>query len=102
MAIAICPTLSVRESPIGTHGNEDSDTRSTARSVCGSSPTRSARKREPSERRTSHRLAPLTTWLLVSTKPSGAKMTPEPPCRSCSTRTTEGPTMSMAPVTAVE
>ncbi len=52
--------------------------------------------------------APSTTWLLVSTSPSGAMITPEPmpPGRPCalrtSTRTTAGPTLSATDVTACE
>jgi hypothetical protein len=53
-------------------------------------------------------LAPSTTWLLVSTRPSGAIVTPEPtprgwPLAPCvSTRSTAGPTLSATEMTALE
>ena len=52
--------------------------RMTARSVSGSSPTRWRRSLRPSSSVTVMRFAPLTTWLLVSTKPSGVSTKPEP------------------------
>src|SRR5690242_19304281 len=88
-------------------------TRITARSVPGSSPTRSAWTRWPSANATSRRVALWTTWLFVRTNPSGVNTKPEPlpgtslagrPRRSVrcrtSTLTTAGPTFSAAAVTA--
>jgi hypothetical protein len=51
---------------------------------------------------------PCTTWLFVSTNPSGEMMTPEPtppclrPLPRVSTRTTAGPTASTTSETARE
>jgi len=52
--------------------------RTSARSVSGSSPTTRAERLRPSTVVTLTRVAPPTTWLLVSTSPSGATITPEP------------------------
>ena len=89
------------------------ETRRTARSVCGSSPTRSATRSRPSGNVTPMRVARLaapkrpgreggaTTWLLVRMRPSGAKMNPDP-VPPASTFTTDGPTRSTAVITACE
>src|SRR5437870_823276 len=85
----------------------------TARSVSGSSPTSCDSRRRPSESATAIVLAPCTTWLLVSAKPSCVNRNPEPcpgtsgtpdrPRRRTrcwpSTGTTAGPTRSAAPIT---
>jgi len=89
--------------------SETGGTRITARSVSGSSPTSSAATGRPSANATSIRVASCTTWLLVSTNPSGVNTNPEPlpgtsragrPRRSTlcrtSTLTTAGPTFSAA------
>ena len=76
--------------------------RITARSVSASRPTRSARSERPSGSRAVNRAERATTWLLVRMRPSGVKITPEPPPRSTSIRTTAGPTVSTACVTARE
>ena len=48
MAIAICPTRTAAESPSDAYGNWLPATRTTARSVSGSSPTTSPRAMRPS------------------------------------------------------
>src|SRR5256886_7350151 len=109
------PTRSAPESPSSATVSETGGTRSTARSVSGSSPTSSARTRRPSGNAASSRVASWTTWLVVSTNPSGVNTNPEPfpgtsragrPRRSTlwrtSTLTTAGPTCSAAPGTACE
>src|SRR5262249_1383110 len=73
--------------------------RTSAGRVAGSSPTTGAVKLRPSRVATLPRGAPPTTWLLVSTRPSGAPITPEPvppwrPPVLTSSRTTAGPTRS--------
>src|SRR5580765_7974057 len=105
MAIATCPTRTALESPSVAHasgGPNETPMRITARSVSASRPTRSARSERPSGSRTLRRPAPSTTWLFVSTSPSGVKTTPDPPPRFSSTRTTDGPTASTAWTTARE
>src|SRR5512143_307648 len=112
MAITSCPTRSRCESPSGATASSPALTRSTAMSVSGSSPTRSASCRRPSWSTTLNFDAPCTTWLLVSTKPSGVNTNPEPPPsrwrperprRACdSTLTTAGATRSVACTTARE
>ena len=70
----------------------------------GSSPTSARRQLAPVEQGDADRWASWTTWLLVSTKPSGVKTNPEPlpPCRPLRTSmlTTAGLTRSAAAVTA--
>ncbi len=109
MATTSWPRLSALESPSTACARSRAEpARSSAKSVSGSSPSRRASMRRPSasSRRTS--LAPATTWLLVSTSPSGAITTPEPtpPGRPLaprvSTRTTAGPTASATVITALE
>ena len=78
MAMASWPTRSPRELPSRTAGSRAPDTRMSARSVCGSSPTRSASVVWPSLKLTSSLDAPPATWLLVRIRPSGVKMNPEP------------------------
>jgi len=84
-------------------------TRTSARSVSGSSPTTRAVRLRPSTVVTFTRAASPTTWLLVSTSPSGATMTPDPvppwrrsSCAVTSSRTTAGPTRSATSMTARE
>ena len=55
-----------------------SSTRSSARSVSGSSPSTRAWNSRPSSVVSATLRAPCTTWLLVSARPSGEMMTPEP------------------------
>ena len=79
MAITSCPRRSRRESPRVAAGNvSGSLTRTSARSVSGSSPTTCAVRLRPSAVVTRTLVAPPTTWLLVRTNPSGATITPEP------------------------
>src|SRR5467141_912261 len=82
IAIAICPTRTVRESPSVAHGRDPTlaaSMRTTARSVSASWPTRSAAVDVPSDMTTASGPEPATTWLLVRIRPSGVKITPEPP-----------------------
>src|SRR5207249_5814052 len=105
MAIATWPTRTDRESPSVAHGNDspwDDTTRTTARSVSASAPTRSANIDRPSGIATVTRPGRSTTWLLVRMRPSGVKQTPEPPPCSTSILTTAGPTASTARMTACE
>ena len=104
------PRRSRLESPSVAAGSvTGASTRTSARSVSGSSPTTRAVRLRPSVVISSTRAAPPTTWLLVSTRPSGATMTPEPeparaalrPCQT-SIRTTAGPTRSTTSVIAAE
>ena len=104
------PRRSRFESPSAAAGSvTGASTRTSARSVSGSSPTTRAVRLRPSVVISSTRAAPPTTWLLVSTRPSGATMTPEPeparaalrPCQT-SMRTTAGPTRSTTSVIAAE
>ncbi len=80
MAITSWPRLSSLELPSAAAGSvTGASTRTSARSVSGSSPTTRAVKLRPSTVVTLTRAAvPPTTWLLVSTSPSGATMTPDP------------------------
>ena len=74
----------VFESPSRAAGSvTGASTRTSARSVSGSSPTTRAVRLRPSVVISSTRAAPPTTWLLVSTSPSGATMTPEPEPARC-------------------
>ena len=66
-ATAIWPTRSADESPNATGVRSGACSRTTARSVSGSSPDQVAGQLAPVEQRDVIRLAPLTTWLLVST-----------------------------------
>ena len=59
-------------------GQRPPDTRITARSVCGSSPMRSASSSGRRAARPASLDAPPATWLLVRIRPSGVKMNPEP------------------------
>ena len=117
MAITSWPTRSADESPSSALGRPVSCTRTTARSLCGSSPTGAATSSRPSWSRISIRSAGLTTWLLVRMYPSGVMMTPLPaPCISGTPRrrqgsgarlamptlTTAAPTVSTALMTAWE
>ena len=58
--------------------NPSRSTRTSARSVSGSSPTTRAVRVRPSAVVTATRAAPPTTWLLVRIRPSGETITPEP------------------------
>src|SRR6266568_2424302 len=78
MATAIWPARIACESPSWAGTRFGASMRTTARSVCGSSPTTAAATRRPSASDTSILLAPRMTWLLVNAKPSGVKMKPEP------------------------
>ena len=79
MAITSWPRRSRLESPSVAAGSvTGASTRTSARSVSGSSPTTRAVRLRPVGGHSSTRAAPPTTWLLVSTSPSGATMTPEP------------------------
>ena len=79
MAMTSWPRLSSLELPSGAAGSvTGASTRTSARSVSGSSPTTRAARLRPSTVVTLTRAAPSTTWLLVSTSPSGATMTPDP------------------------
>src|SRR5207249_714302 len=71
MATTSCPTRSAAESPNSATVSETGGTRITARSVSGSSPTSAAGTGRPSANATSMRVASCTTWLFVSTNPSG-------------------------------
>ena len=111
MAMAICPGLSFLELPSRADGSRSVvSARSTAMSVSGSRPSTRAGKRRASVSASSIVEAPSTTWLLVSTMPSGDRMVPEPepwaarPWRSprTCTCTTEGETASTTPTTALE
>ena len=114
IAMTSWPRLSRRESPSGANGRVRlSLIRTSARSVSGSSPTIWAVRFWPSAVVARMRAAPPTTWLLVSTSPSGDTITPEPvpPCRALfcaaspartSSRTTAGLTLSTTSITARE
>ena len=110
MAITSWPRLSSLELPSGAAGSvTGASMRTSARSVSGSSPTTRAVRLRPSTVATVTCWTPPTTWLLVSTRPSGATMTPEPvppPGRPSlaftSMRTTAGPTRSTTSMTARE
>ena len=110
MAITSCPRLSSLELPRVAAGKvTGASTRTSARSVSGSSPTTRAVRLRPSTVATLTREPPPTTWLLVSTSPSGAITTPEPvppwrssPAFATSRRTTAGPTRSTTSMTARE
>ena len=110
IAITSCPRLSFRESPSGANGSVTlSLIRTRARSVSGSSPTTWAVRLWPSAVAARMREAPPTTWLFVSTRPSGETITPdpEPPWRpfspgATSSRTTAGLTVSTTSITARE
>src|SRR6266446_2378363 len=78
IAITSCPTRSAAESPNSATVSETGGTRMTARSVSGASPTSSDATGRPSANATSMRVASCTTWLLVSTNPSGVNTNPEP------------------------
>ena len=85
MAMTSWPRLSCLELPSGAAGSvTGSSTRSSARSVSGSSPTSRAVRllalRRSSPRSARQRAAPPApaTWLLVRMRPSGATTTPEP------------------------
>ncbi len=81
MATTSWPTCSAAEEPSGAQPGTLSCRRSTARSVSGSSPTGQATTLRPSLSVAVIDTAPCTTWLLVRTKPSGVKITPDPlPC----------------------
>jgi hypothetical protein len=110
MAIATWPTRTRRDSPSVAGTTPSAASRTTARSVSGSSPTRVAGTRRPSARTAEILAAPCTTWLFVSAKPSVVNTKPEPepsarPRRSAcwtSIFTTDGDTRSTAPTTASE
>ncbi len=79
MAITSWPRLRSLELPSFAAGSvTDASILTSARSVSGSSPTTRALKLRPSTVATARRAAAPTTWLFVSTSPSGATMTPEP------------------------
>ena len=89
----------------------EASARSSARSVSGSTPSTRASVTPPSLSRILICFDEPTTWLLVSTSPSGEMTIPEPSpprCRASgrvatvSTRTTAGPTRSVTPITASE
>ena len=86
IATTTWPTRTFLELPSVAHGSDPPSVaaRSTARSVSASRPTRSARSDRPSGSIAVSRSAPATTWLLVSTRPSGVNTTPEPLPRSVS------------------
>src|SRR5437879_1021178 len=107
MAMTTCPTRSAAESPSGAATRDEASTRRIARSVSGSSPISSARRRRPSAKATSVLVAPCATWLLVRMNPSGVKTNPEPPPPPrrrlwTSTLTTAGAMRSTTPLTARE
>ncbi len=108
IAIAICPRRSFEELPSLAAGSVTSaSTRTSARSVSGSSPSTRAVRRRPSSVVSSTVRAPCTTWELVSARPSGDTITPEPepaglPLRLTSMRTTLGPTRSTTSATVRE
>ena len=91
--------------------SRDASARSSARSVSGSTPSTRASVTPPSPSLILICFDDPTTWLLVSTSPSGEMTIPDPrPPRSreldwlamVSTRTTAGPTRSVTPITALE
>jgi hypothetical protein len=78
MATTSCPGRRERDVPRGAACRPWAFTRTTARSVLGSSPTIWAPRRLPSLSVTSTRSAPFTTWLFVRMNPSGVKRKPDP------------------------
>ena len=82
MAMAIWPGLILLELPSLAAGRRSVvSALSTAMSVSGSRPRMRAGTRRESVNASSMAEAPSTTWLLVSTRPSGDRMVPEPePC----------------------
>jgi hypothetical protein len=105
MAMAIWPTRIDFDSAKRAQGNAappEASTRITARSVAASRPTTSAASIRPSGHVTRGWRARPTTWLLVRTRPSGVKTTPDPAPPSTSILTTDGPTSSTAAMTASE
>jgi hypothetical protein len=79
MAIATWPGLTRLELPSLAAGRlSRASARSTAMSVSGSRPRMRAGTRRESDNASSMDVAPSTTWLLVSTMPSGDRMVPEP------------------------
>src|SRR5215831_8995616 len=101
MATTNWPRRSCFESPSTADASRRAEvTRRSARSVSRSSPINRASRLWPSVSVRRASLWPWITWLLVSTRPSGEMMTPEPmppdrrPLRAASTRTTAGPTRS--------
>ena len=116
IAIASWPTRSFWESPSSATVRFGASIRTTARSVAGSSPIKDAGKWRPSGNDKAIREASCTTWLFVSTSPSGLNTNPDPPpCRSrgsplrarpavCVTSifATDGLTFSAAETTAQE
>ena len=109
MATATCPGRTFLELPRRAAGSRSLvSARSTAMSVSGSRPRMRAGTWRPSFSDRSIAVAPSTTWLLVSTRPSGERIVPEPePCapwrvprtRTC---TTDGETASTTLTTACE
>jgi hypothetical protein len=83
IATTIWPARRAPDSPRGAAVRSGARMRTTARSVCGSSPIRAPWNRRPPVRVTSMSAAPWTTWLLVRMKPSGVKRKPDPPPRPC-------------------
>src|SRR5437764_277380 len=87
-------------------GRDAPPRRITAMSVSGSSPTRSASRLVPSAKVAWMRRAPCTTWLFVSSSPSGVKANAEPlPARRSNATcrcATAGATASTAATTAAE
>jgi hypothetical protein len=108
IATASWPRRKRLESPSVAAGRlRTAPARSSARSVSGSSPSSRASMLRPSGSVSRNSRAPSTTWLLVSTSPSGEMTTPEPtpprpPALARSTRTTAGPTRSATAMTASE
>ncbi len=72
------PTRSSSASPKSAAGRPAALARSTARSLAASVPRTSASASTPSANVTSTRREPSTTWLLVTTSPSGAMTMPDP------------------------
>ncbi len=108
MAMAIWPGFTFLELPSRAAGSRSLvSARSTAMSVSGSRPRTRAWTLRESVRASSIPEAPSTTWLLVSTMPSGDRMVPEPDPipwllpRTC-TCTTDAEIRSTTPTTALE
>ena len=108
IAMAIWPRRNFELSPSVAAGSAtSSSTRSSARSVSGSSPSTRACNSRPSSVVSTTLRAPCTTWLLVSARPSGEMITPDPapierPPRLTSIRTTLAPTRSTTSLTTRE
>ena len=103
IATAIWPWRRRALSPSRALARPVASVRSTARSVSGSRPTTRAALSRPSRKRAVAARASPTTWALVTTRPSGASTTPEPPpWPSTDSAQTAGPTASATAETVRE